>query len=210
MEESIIKNKFENFDHDFKDNLQHEFCFFGNQRIDYVIKRDKKIIGIEAKGSRSDVKSAVGQLFFMKQVFSELYLLAPLNFIKKIISSCKETDFLENIGFITISKNSIVFLKHPQNLEYYFKPKATIRKGREIPYEECVVNENDIKIIKQFCNKTFTIFDLMSAFNLRRENAYARIARLKRGGVLEIVNPSDNPRLYKITKYVDTPKQRNS
>jgi hypothetical protein len=210
MEEGDIKQKFEMFDNNFGKDVTKEFCYFGNQRIDYIVKTDKKVIGIEAKGSRSDIQSTIGQLFFMKQVFSELYLIAPLIFIKKIIGSCKDTNFLDGVGLITISKNSLVFLKHPQNAEYYFKGRIVERKTLRQSHEEYVINENDIEIIKHFYNKEFTIFDLMNAFKLRRDNAYVRIARLKRAGVLAIVNPSDNPRAYKITEYVDTPRLRNT
>lgn len=203
MNEEKLREFFEQLDHEFKIELKKEVPVLGGKRIDYTVKKGNQVIGIEVKGSRANIYNTIGQLFFMKTIFSELYLLAPLDFIKKLSQMIERTSFLNEIGLITLAENSITVLKHPTTKEYYYNPPLRQIKEKRMPKLHAVINENDIVIIKFFQNKLFTAADVSKELNLSRENAYRRIARLKRAGVIKQVETGINPKTYKIIKYTE-------
>lgn len=205
MNENKIRELFENGIHDFKTELQKDIPFYGNRKIDYTVKEGGLVIGIEVKGSRSNIYNTIGELFLMKQVFSHIYLLAPVNFIKKLTSVVGHTLLLAEIGLLAPDKNRIVVLKKPDVEEYYFKPLVKERKQPRSLKNHLLINENDIEILKKFKDRVFTAVDISKEFNCTRTNAYRRIARLKKSGTIEQVVGVGNPKAYRIIKYVDTP-----
>jgi len=205
MNENKIKEIFEKTDHEFQNGLQKEFFITNTRRIDYISKKDNVIIGIEVKGSRSNLYSTIGQLFFFKKIFSHLYLLAPLNFIKKLTKIITGTPLFAEMGFLTMNKDRVMVIKKPDIDKYYFRPLEKPKEHKKPPRLQAIVNENDIEIIKKFQNKVFTAIDLSKEFNISRENAYRRITRLKKTGVIEELDKGSNPKVFRITKYVEQP-----
>lgn len=208
MNEPKIKESFENLENDFNKILERETYFDSSRRIDYITMIDEKTVGIEVKGSRSEVLGAIGQLLIMKKVFSELYLLAPWVFIKKFLKITDGIAPLNEIGLLTISNDKLIVLKKPDAPEYYFKPKIDPKKSRTIQSknlrkEQFIINENDIEVYKHFKDRVFTVIDMMNEFKLARAGAYTRISRLKRIGAIKEENPLQNPRAWKFVKPVE-------
>jgi hypothetical protein len=205
MDEKKVKELFEKFDNEFNKILEREAFFDGGRRIDYIATVAEKTVGIEVKGSRSEIYGAIGQLLVMKKVFSDLYLLAPLAFIKKFIKTTESTVLLNEIGILIIAENQMLVLKRPETAHYYFKPnidpkKSRLLQSKKLPKEHLIVNENDIEVYKHFKDKIFTVVDIMTEFQLARAMAYIRIARLKRAGKIKEVNPLENPRAWKFVE----------
>lgn len=205
MNEEKLKKLFEKSKHEFKDELQKEFSVSGTRKIDYISKKDDLVIGIEVKGSRSDLYGTIGQLFFFKKFFSHLYILAPLSFIKKITQTLQGTPLFNETGFLTINEDGLVSVKEPEIDSYYFQPSVKVKERKVLPRLQAIINENDIEIIKRFQNTIFTAVDISKEFNISRENSYRRINRLKKAGVIEELDIGNNPKTFKITKYVDKP-----
>jgi biotin operon repressor len=206
MNEQELSGFFDRFDNYFKAELKKEVLVFGGKRIDYTAKKGNRIVGIEVKGSRANIYNTIGQLFFMKTIFSDLYLLAPLDFIKKLSQITEGTPLLDEIGLITLADGSITVLKHPVNREYYYKQSIKQIKQKKLPKLQYTINENDIIIIKLFKNRGFTAADLSKELNISRENAYRRIARLKKAGVIRQIETGVNPKSYKVVRYVEEPE----
>lgn len=206
MNEEKLKEKFEQLDHEFKIELKKEVLVFDRGRIDYTAKRGDKIIGIEVKGSRTKIYGAIGQLIFMKRFFSELYLLAPMNFIKKLNRMTEGIPFIDEIGLMTLAENSIIILKHPNSEKYYYNSPPKEIKQKTQPKLQAIVNENDVIVIKLFRDRVFTAADVSKELNLSRENAYRRITRLKKAGIIKQVETGSNPKSYKIVRYVEEPE----
>ena len=206
MEENKVKELFEKFDNEFSKDLQKEVYFDGNRRIDYTVSTGNRVIGIEVKGSNSGIYTTLGQLLIMKKTFSDLYLLAPLYFIKKIIKTIQELNLLNEIGLLMIAKNSLIILKRPEILGYYYKPNVKQRKARKLPKNSPTINVNDIEVFQHFKDKTFTVIDMMNEFQLSRPSAYLRISKLKKIGVIDTSRPLQNPRAYKFIKSIEEPK----
>jgi hypothetical protein len=208
MDEKIVKELFEKFDNEFNKILEREVFFDGGGRIDYIATAAGKTVGIEVKGSRSEIYGSIGQLSVLKKIFSDLYLLAPLAFIKKFLRTTEGMSLLNEIGILIIAENQLHVLKRPETTHYYFKPNSDPKKPKslqpkKLPKKHLVVNENDIKVYKHFKDKIFTVVDIMSEFRLTRAMAYIRIARLKRAGKIKEVNPLENPRAWKFIEPVE-------
>jgi hypothetical protein len=210
MKESKVKEFFEKFNNHFDKILEHDAYFDGSRRIDYITIVGEKTAGIEVKGSRSELFGAIGQLLIMKKVFSELYLLAPLMFIKKFLKITDGIASLNEIGLLTISNNRLIVLKKPDAPEYYFKPRIDLKKLRAVQPKklpkEHLVSENDRKVYQHFKERVFTVIDIMNEFQLTRAGAYMRISRLKRIGAITEENPLQNPRVWKFVKPVEEMK----
>lgn len=208
MDEKKVKELFVKFDNEFKKILEREAFFDGGRRIDFITTVEGKTVGIEVKGSRSEIYGAIGQLLVMKKVFSDLYLLAPLAFIKKFLKTTEGMSLLNEIGILTIANNQLLILKRPEATNYYFKPNIDPKKPRllqpkKLPKEHLIINENDIEVYKHLKDKIFTVVDIMNEFQLARASAYIRIARLKKAGKIKEVNPLENPRAWKFIEPVE-------
>jgi uncharacterized membrane protein len=205
MNEEKLKEFFEKRNHEFQGELQKEFPVSNTKRIDYISKKGDIVVGIEVKGSRSNLYSTVGQLFFLKKIFSHLYVLAPLNFIKKLTQAIAGTPIFAETGFLIINKDGLTIIKKPDVNKYYFRPLTKTGEKKRSPRPQAAVNENDIEIIKKFQNRVFTAIDVSREFNFSRENAYRRIARLKKTGVIEELDTGSNPKAFRIVKHIDQP-----
>jgi hypothetical protein len=203
MKEDTLKEGFERTDHGFRAGMERERVLDGKRRIDYTTKHNGRVVGVEAKGSRSNMYNTIGQLFFYKKNLSHIYILAPMSFIKKLAQTIQGTQLLEETGFLTVSEGRIITIKEPNVSEYYFYP-TQIRKIKQTPKLQAIVNENDIEVIKKFKSRAFTAADLSTAFGFTRENAYRRIERLRKAGVVEQLD-TGNPKTFRIIKHIDQP-----
>jgi len=192
----------------FKEILEKHspFPLIKEKYIDYVSEDEGKVVGILVKGSRSNIYTTIGELFYYKKIFSHLYVAAPLNFVKKLILLIEHNPLYNDIGFITINNNAeIITIKKPQSKVYYFKLPKRARKIEN----KITINNSDLEIMKKFEGKYFTVIDVMNAFNLSRKNAYRRIDRLKKVGVVDEV-VGEKPKKFIIKSCLHQFKVKNS
>jgi len=164
--------------------------------IDYKVEFDRTSL-VEAKGDRSDIFSAIGQLVNAKRTCSDVFLLAPSDFIKKLLDIDKETGVLSNIGLIEIQNNNINIIRRPLGEYYYKEDDQKIRKPR-IKQNGMYVNETDLNILNNFDN--FLIFDIIKKFNVSYSYAQYIVNRLKKAKLIEIANDGMYPLFFRVIR----------
>jgi len=164
--------------------------------IDYKVEFDRPAL-VEAKGDRSNIFGAIGQLVNAKRTCSDVFLLAPSDFIKKILEIEKETGALPNIGIIEIQNNEINIIRKPQGEYYYNEDKQKIRKPRA-KQNGMYVSEMDLSILNDFDN--FLIFDIIKKYNVSYDYAQHIVSRLRRAKLVEVANDGANPRFFKVIR----------
>ena len=168
--------------------------------IDFRIKINDKICGVEVKSSNGEVFNAIGQLIFAKRTFSNVYLLAPEEFLKKIQTEIENM----SVGVIMFKDGAFTFLREPVAPTYYFnqpqkqeKPMFQRSKSKNL-----LIVDRDYSILLNFENKIFSCLDVINLFKSSRMEAYIRIQRLLKVGLIEEVS-SLNPKTYRVKKIVD-------
>lgn len=200
MNESIVKKLFDKHCSDFRIEAQKE-VLVENGRVDYEVLFDGKRFAVEAKGTRSDEYSAIGQLLNAKRTYSHVYLLAPISFLKKIWVIFLETNTLKTTGLMTVTSKGLHILKKPDPETYYYKPPVkTSKTQKKSPKKWMFVNEIDIALESHFKNQVFTISDIAKKLNTSMSNAYHRIGRLKAAGMVEKMPYGNNPSVYRFVK----------
>lgn len=171
-------------------NVEHRF-------IDYVIKWREKDCAVKVKINHSNIGAAVGQIMFMRNVFSHVFLLAPPLFLKKFETATKIDNLFNTVGLMTFENGQLKVLREATNDTYYVK-KTTGKKSKQLP-KYTFITENDMEIFEKFKNRQFFVFDLAKGLGIKPANAYQKIKRLKKMGLLEVVN-NYNPKAFRITK----------
>jgi len=170
--------------------------------VDYEIVFSEKRFGVEAKGTRSDVYSTIGQLLNAKRTYSHVYLLAPAGFIKKIWGILQETKTLTSVGLMAVGTDGVHIIKKPDSEIYYYKPPT--KPPTKPTKKHILVNETDISIETHFKSQPFTVSDIAKHLNKPMADAYHRIARLKSAGMIEEVSRNTNPKTYRFVKSRNT------
>lgn len=197
MNEVIVKKFFEKYAIDSKIKIAKEVPV-ENGRIDYEILSDDKRFAVEAKGTRSDEHSTIGQLLNAKRTYSHVYLLAPISFLKKIWKILQETNTLTNIGIMTLGGKGLHILKKPDPETYYYN--SPVKTSKKSTKKYMFINEAEINLESNLRNKIFTVSDIAKTLKLSMANAYHRLARLKASGMIEEVPYGGNPKRYRFIK----------
>jgi hypothetical protein len=199
MNEIIVKRIFEKHCADFKIPIEKEVPV-ENGRIDYEILSENRHFAIEAKGSRSDEYSTIGQLINAKRTYSHIYLLAPINFLKKVWKILQETNTLTDIGLMTVTSKGLHILKKPDPGSYFYNSPLKSPKSEKSKKRYMFINENDVLIESHFKDQTFTIADIANKLGITMGKAYHRIIRLKAAGMVEEVPNGFYPKAYRFVK----------
>jgi hypothetical protein len=197
MNENIVKKLFEKHCTNFKIPFEKEVSI-ENARIDYEIILSEKHAVVEAKGTRSDEYMTIGQLLNAKRTHSHVFLLAPIKFLKKVWKILEETDTLTSIGLMTIGTKSLHIIKHPTPENYYCKTPIKLPKTSKKRY--MFVNEADIILESAFKGQAFSIADVSKKLSISMGNAYHRIERLKKAGMIEDVLNGAHPKSFRFVK----------
>jgi len=197
MDEAIVKKLFEKHCIDFKIPFEKEVSI-ENSRVDYKITLDEKHAIVEAKGTRSDEYATIGQLLNAKRTHSHVFLLAPISFLKKIWNILDETNTLTSIGLMTVGTKNLHIIKHPTPENYYCKTPAKLPKTSKKRY--MFVNETDIILESTFKGQLFSVADVSKKLNISMGNAYHRIERLKKVGMIEGVLNTTKPKSFRFVK----------
>lgn len=198
MNEEYVKKLFEKHATNFRIVFEKEVPV-ENGKMDYEILSDNKRFAVEAKGTRSDEHSTIGQLLNAKKTYSHIYLLAPINFLKKVWNILQATNTLTRIGLMTVSTNGLHVLKKPDPESYYYNLPTKISR-KKLEKKHMFIKEIDIDIESCFKDQIFTISDIARRLNITMRNAYHRIARLKAAGMIEEVSSGNNPKTFKFIK----------
>jgi len=201
MNKEKLKELFEKIN---QENLEKEVFLTKTKKIDYVLRKDNILIGVKVKGSRSNLYNSIGEMFFFKKFFSHLYLLAPLDFIKKLTQITKGTPLFKEIGFLTINNNELVVIKEPEVNEYYSQYQPIKLEEQKNSPKSQPIGKSCLEIIEKFQDKAFTVVDILKEFNLSRKNAYMRINYLKRLGIVEEMSTNTNPKMFRIINKPNT------
>jgi len=196
MEEHTVKKNFETLLEQSAIRFQKEVQI-KQAIIDYVVELDNKLVLVEAKGDRSNIFGAIGQLVNAKRTCSHVFLLAPSNLIKKMLEIDKETRILSDFGFIEILDNKINILKKPIGKYYYKEDSQKIRKPHN-KKNGMYVNEMDLNILSTFDN--FLTSDIVKKYGSSYHYAQYIINRLKRAKLIEIANDGALPKFYKVIR----------
>jgi hypothetical protein len=197
MNEKIVKGFFERWLTGLNKEFEKDFSVTGGQ-IDYVVYDGEQIHGVEVKGTRSNIYVTVGQLINSLRTLSHVYLLAPMNYIKKIDKVISQSGISLPVGYIVPSKEGVVYLKKPTPQVYYYKKSDKVRL--KLPHtKQLVINESDIKILEVFKGKTLTVAGAAKVLNISMTNASHRLARLRKAKKIEeLTDGSTYPKAYKI------------
>jgi DNA-binding transcriptional ArsR family regulator len=193
FEEYLIKNKI---------CYEKEFlCHSG--LMDFKIEIGGKTCGVEVKSLMGSIQTTIGQLVLAQKTFSNVYLLAPEEFIQEMENVVLETGVLANIGLIVFKEGGFIFLKEPLPKSYYFNPIQKKRRRFLTPQSKTMsVGDLDLGIISTFENRVFDYNLLVSEIKISRSNANQRLKRLIKMGLVEEIS-SDNPKRYRVKKVVD-------
>jgi len=172
--------------------------------IDYVIKWREKDCAVEVKINHSNINATVGQILFMRNIFSHVFLLAPPLFLKKFETATKIDNLFNTVGFMTFENGELKVLQEATNDTYYVK-KTSDKTPKLLP-KYTFITENDMEIFEKFKNRQFFVCDLAKELEIKPANAYQKIKRLKRMGLLEVVN-NYNPKAFHITKIKELGEQ---
>jgi hypothetical protein len=199
MNEQTLKNLFEKYLVANKIDYKREFRAHA-LIMDFNINIDGKSYGVEVKSSKGNVFTTLGQLTLAKRTFSHIYLLAPKEFISRIQDAVADS----GVGTIIFDSGAFSFATHPKAPKYFFnKPSPIEEAGLEKPnISSMVMGDKDFKILAKFESKAFTYLDVMKFLNTTRSDAYARINRLMKVGLVA-VESSFNPKSYKVMKVAD-------
>jgi len=197
VNESIVKRIFEKHASDSKLTIIKNVPI-EDDRIDYEIVSGGKRFAVEAKGTRSDEYSTIGQLLNIKKTYSNIYLLAPLNFIKKVWKTLQETNNLTGIGIMTIGEKGVHVLKKPSPETYYYNQPVKLPK--KSMGKQMFINEKDIVVETKINNKNFIVSDVAKILSIPMTDAYHRVARLKSAGMIEEVSFGGHPKTYRFVK----------
>jgi hypothetical protein len=197
MNEAIVKKLFEKHCIDFKIPFEKEVSI-ENSRIDYEITLGEKHAVVEAKGTRSDEHITIGQLLNAKRTHSHVFLLAPISFLKKVWNILEETNTLTSIGLMTVGTKNLHIIKHPTPENYYRKTPAKLPKTSRKRY--MFVNEADIILESAFRGQPFSVANVSKKLNISMGNAYHRIKRLKKAGMIEDVLSEMKPKSFRFVK----------
>ncbi|MDI6798446.1 MAG: winged helix-turn-helix domain-containing protein [Candidatus Aenigmarchaeota archaeon] len=197
MNEFIVKKIFEKHAKDFKINFAKEVPV-ENGKIDYEIFSSGKRFAVEAKGTRSDEYSTIGQLLNAKRTYSHVYLLAPVGFLKKVWKILKATNTITDIGLMTVSSKKLYILKKPDPKSYYYNPP--VETPKKSTKKRMFINEAEINLESILRSKIFTVSDIAKTLNISMAKAYHRLARLKAVGMVEEVLYGGNPKRYRFIK----------
>jgi len=196
MNESVIKKLFEK-NIGPKTNIVRE-ALVENGRVDYEIIFGKKRFAVEARGARSSEYSTIGRLVNAKRTYSHVYLLAPVNFLKKIWNTLQETSTLTDIGLMSVNNKGLHILKKPNPQNYYYKsPAKTTNKSTK---KHMFVNNADAAVELHFKNHIFTVSGVAKMLKTSMRDSYHRIKRLKAIGMIEEVPYGGHPKTYKFVK----------
>jgi hypothetical protein len=170
-----------------------------NGVIDFKINLEEKIIGIEVKADRSNLFSALGQLINAKRTFSDVYLLSTEEFYNTIYDIFLELGLQDQFGFIIVKDGDFVTLSKPKTKQYYFnerfyKPPKT-KKTKAL-----VLDKEITDFLEKYKDKPFFCSDVAKEMNISMTNAQARIARLRRFGLVEEVKHIGIPKPFKVLK----------
>ncbi len=163
--------------------------------VDFKVESSGKIVGYCVRTNKSNTYTTLGQLVAARLVFSDVILVAPLPFLKKVMRIGRGIPGLSVIGYATIVDGSVNFIKQPTAESYYFK--GELNKKTEKAGTNARVTENDLKILGFFENETILVTTLSKKLGITINNSYNKLRRLKRMGVVEEVGDS-YPKAYKI------------
>lgn len=191
FEQFLIQNKIE-YEREFK---THYYT------IDFKIRLGDKTCGVEAKSSKGNIFYMLGQLILAKKTFSHIYLLAPQDMIDKTQSVVESV----GVGIIAFKEGKFFFLKEPKPASYYFNQPE--KKDSKLDFQKpkrknIIIADRDYSILTNFENKVFSPLDVTKVMKITRSDAYARIERLLKVGLLE-EESSFNPKMYRVKKVVD-------
>lgn len=198
MNEITLQNLFENFL--VKNNIQYKREFKAHAYvIDFKVKLNEKNCGVEIKSSKGNIFHMMGQLILAKKTFSHIYLLAPQEMLERV------QDVVESIGIgvIAFKEGEFSFLKEPKPSKYYFNPPESSKKPefQKPKAKSVIVVDKDYSILVNFENKTFNHSDVVKFLKISGIDAYARIERLLKVGLLK-EESSFNPKGYSVKKIV--------
>jgi len=202
MNEKTLQSFFENYLKSQKIQYKREFRT-SMSIVDFNVLIDNKKCAIEVKSNKGKISNTLGQLILARKTFSHVYLLAPEPFLQKIEPLITGTKILKETGLITIKGGKFVFTKDPDPLKYYFNYNPPKRR-KTFPQDRnyMTITDYDYRILVNYENKMFNVIDIMKKFNVTRVDAYKRIERLLKVGLIEELFPF-NPKSYRVTKIVD-------
>ena len=196
MQELKIKYIFENFLTEKKIPFERDFGI-KDGTIDYKTLLNDKISLIEAKSDRSNVFRTIGQIINAKRTCSDVYLVAPAVFIKKIKKTCEESGHPFNFGLIEIDKGNVNIIKQPEG-KYYFRNKET--KRRKTRPKGILVNEHDLAVLNDFEKQFFFISDISNKYKVSVSVAQHRVNRLRKACLIEETSDGGYPKAFKVIK----------
>jgi len=201
MNELIIQDLFERYLKDHKIIYKREYRL-NNSFIDFVIKIEGKLIGVEIKTSYSNLYKTIGQLINFSRFFSHLILVAPKNFIEKINTIIKDSGVLNHIGFIIFENGEFQHLKKPNPPRYYFRGK-TLKIKHTCSKKEFNISrfeKKELIFFKKYKNKWFMVSDIVENLKISFPAAYHFISSLRRFGFIKEVERGSHPKCFKFTE----------
>lgn len=197
MNKKIVGSFFERWLLSFNKEFGKNITVAGGQ-VDYIIFDGEQTHGVVVKGTRSNIHTTVGQLVNSLRTLSHVYLLAPMNYIRKTDKVLSQSGVSIPIGYIVPNKDGVVYLKRPAQQVYYYKKPDKVRL--KPPHtKQLVINESDIKILEWFKEKTLTVAGTSQILNVSMTNASHRLARLRKAKKIEeLTDGSSYPKTYKI------------
>jgi len=163
-----------------------------NLFIDYLITREEKKCVVQVKANHSSSHNTIGEIVGIRNSFSHVFLLASNHFMKKFQLMTKNIDWFQQIGLMAIENGELKIIQEAKSNSYYTKKVTEQRKQNYT-----LVNDVDVKIFEKFKDTTFMVNNLAKGLNITSTNAYQKIKRLKRMGLLEVVNDW-HPKIFRI------------
>lgn len=196
--ESVLHEKYGEYLKQKNIFFEHEARIL-NGIIDFKLNFEEKVIGIEIKADRSNLFSALGQLINAKRTFSDVYLLSTEEFYNTIYDIFLELGLQDQFGFIIFKEGEFVTLSKPRSKQYYFnerfyKPPKT-KKTKTL-----ILDKEITDFLERYKNKPFLCSDAAKEMNVSMANAQARIARMRRFGLVEEVRHTGVPKPFKVLK----------
>jgi uncharacterized membrane protein len=167
----------------------------GKNYIDFLIEREGKKVGVEAKSDNSNEFATLGQILNYYKYLSHIFLAAPTPFLTRFLNLLKGNAELETtlnkIGIINIYNDVITIQKEAENTRYYFNPQSEAVAREHIPLktkfiELDVIDEKIIELVRG--NKTHMLQDMSKSLGMKVETLRKRIRNLEQYGYVKIIS----------------------